>query len=422
MVAERPVTRCGQKSLARICRSDYIPRMPAPIALVPDGQISVETTNAPRSERLLSLDIFRGLAVAGMIIVDNPGSDDHAFWAIKHAEWNGWTPADLIFPSFLFLVGISIVFSVESRLERGETRGKLLSHVLKRSLLLIAIGLLVNASPIYGFDLHTFRFEGVTQRIALCYLVTTLLELNAGLRWQIVALAVCLAGYWVLLRFAPVPGVGTPGHEIPFMDPDQNITAWLDRSLFMGHLYNGTRDPEGILSTIPAIGTTLIGLLTGHWLRTRRSAETILAGLVGFGVAGLLAGKVWNLSFPINKNLWTSSFALFTGGFALLFLALLYWVVEVKKWRGLWTMPILVLGVNAIAGFVADSLVYGPGYTFMATGPDGQKLSWHEATQAFLERTGLSAANASLVYSLCALVFCWLLLWGLWRKKILLKV
>jgi len=421
MVSEWPPMPCRQKSLARICRRDYIPRMP-PNAVLPNGQIFVKTKNGPRSERLLSLDIFRGLAVAGMIIVDNPGSDDHAFWAIKHADWNGWTPADLIFPSFLFLVGISIVFSVESRLRRGETRGEILSHALKRSFLLIVIGLLVNASPIYGFDLHTFRFEGVTQRIALCYLVTALLELYAGLRWQIVALAGCLAVYWVLLRFAPVPGVGTPGHEIPFMDPDQNIAAWLDRKLFMGHLYNGTRDPEGILHTIPAIGTTLIGLLAGHWLHMRRSAETICAGLAGFGVVGLIAGKVWNLSFPINKNLWTSSFALFTGGFALLFMALLYWVVEVKKWRGWWTMPILVLGMNAIAGFVADSLVYGPGYTFLATGPGGQKMNWHEAAQAFLERTGLSAAYASLAYSLCALAFCWLLLWGLWRKKIFLKV
>jgi len=396
--------------------------MPATHSLAPDPQPSSYTPDGLRSGRLLSLDIFRGLAVAGMIIVDNPGSDDGAYWAIKHAEWNGWTPADLIFPSFLFLVGISIVFSFESRLQRGETRGKILLHVFKRTLLLIAIGLLVNASPIYGLDIHTFRFEGVTQRIALCYLVTAPLELYVGLRWQIVALAFCLAGYWALLRFAPVPGVGVPGHEIPFMDPDQNITAWLDRRLFMGHLYNGTRDPEGILHTIPAIGTTLIGLLTGRWLRVRKSSQTIVAGLLGFGIVGLIAGKLWNLSFPINKNLWTSSFVLFTGGFALIFLALLYWIVEVKKWRGWWTMPILVLGTNAIAGFVADSLVYGPGYTFMATGPSGQKLNWHEAAQAYLESAGLNPANASLVYSLGALAFCWFLLWLMWRKKIFLKV
>ena len=422
MARGRTSTTFHQKDLARNCGRDYIPQMPAPNTLVPDRPIVSSLPNGQRSERLLCLDIFRGLAVAGMIIVDNPGSDDHAYWAIRHAEWNGWTPADFIFPSFLILVGISIVFSFASRMQRGETRGKILLHVFKRSLLLIAIGLLVNASPIYGFDLRTFRLEGVTQRIALCYLVTALLELYVGLRWQILALAVCLAGYWALLRFVPVPGVGTPGHEIPFMDPDQNITAWLDRKLFMGHLYNGTRDPEGILHTIPAIGTTLIGLMTGHWLRTRRSGEIIIAGLAGFGVCGLIAGQAWNLSFPINKNLWTSSFVLFTGGFTLLFLALLYWMVEVKNYRGWWTIPILVLGMNAIAGFVADSLVYGPGYTFMTAGPAGQKLNWHEAAQAFLESAGLRAANASLVYSLFALVFCWLLLWGLWRKKIFVKV
>jgi predicted acyltransferase len=401
---------------------DYILAMPtnppqASVAPTPSG-----TFEDPLPGRLLSLDIFRGLAVAGMIIVDNPGSDDQAYWAIKHTEWNGWTPADLIFPSFLFLVGISIVFSFSSRLQRGDTRRQILLHVFKRSLLLIAIGLLVNASPIVGFDIHTFRFEGVTQRIALCYLVAALLELYIGRRWQIAALAICLVGYWALLRFVPVPGAGTPGHQIPFMDPDQNITAWLDRKLFMGHLYNGTRDPEGLLHTIPAIGTTLIGLLTGHWLRTRKTAATIISGLLAFGAVGLVLGKLWDRTFPINKNLWTSSFGLFTGGFALIFLALLYWIFDVKKWRGWWTMPILVLGMNAIAGFVADSLVYGPGYTFMANGPNGQKVNWHEAAQAHLQAFGLNPANASLIYSLAALGFCWFLLWLLWRRQIFLKV
>lgn len=385
-------------------------------------QVSECKPGSPSAGRLVSLDIYRGLAVAGMIIVDNPGSDEGAYWAIKHANWNGWTPADLIFPSFLFLVGISLVFSFSSRLQRGDSRQAILLRVFKRTLLLIAIGLLVNASPIWGFDIHTFRFEGVTQRIALCYFVAAILELYVSRRWQIAAFAACLVGYWLLLRFAPVPGIGTPGHEIPFMDPDQNITAWLDRKMFMGHLYNGTRDPEGILHTIPAIGTTLIGVLTGHWLRGRKSARAIIAGLLGFGIAALIAGEIWNRTFPINKNLWTSSFVLFSGGFALLFLALLYWIFEVKKSRVWWTMPILVLGMNAIAGFVADALVYGPGYTFTAPGANGQRLNWHEFAQAHLEGIGLSVANASLVYSLGALSFCWLLLWVLWRKKIFLKV
>jgi predicted acyltransferase len=372
--------------------------------------------------RLLCLDIYRGLMVAGMIIVDNPGSDENAYWPIMHAKWNGWTPADFIFPSFLFLVGISLVYSFEARQQRGETKHQILWHVFKRCLILIAIGLLVNAMPIYGLDLHSWRFEGVTQRIGLCYLFAAILELWAGRRGQVLAFLGCLIGYWALLRFFPVPGAGLPGQDIPFMDPVQNLPAWLDRKLFMGHLYDGARDPEGIIHTIPAIGTTLIGVLTGHWLKSKRSASQLISGMALFGILGMLGGELWNRRFPINKNLWTSSFVLFSGGFCLLFLSLLYWMTEVKRWRGKWTMPILVFGMNAIAGFVADSMIYGPGYTFTVTMRSGAKLNWHEAAQAHLEAAGLSVANASLVYSLGALVICWIMLWLLWRKKIFLKV
>jgi predicted acyltransferase len=379
-------------------------------------------SRADTSGRLLCLDVYRGLMVAAMIVVDNPGSDDHAYWPIMHAKWNGWTPADLIFPSFLVLVGISIVYSFSSRLERGESRKQILFHAFKRALMLIAVGLLVNASPFIGLDLHTWRFEGVTQRIGLCYFFAAILELWAGRRGQILGLAACLAGYWALLRFVPVPGAGVPGRDIPFMDQVQNLPAWLDRKLFMGHLYDGTRDPEGLLHTLPAIGTTLIGLLTGHWLKSQKSAAKLLGAMILAGVLGMVSGLLWNRWFPINKNLWTSSFVLFSGGFALLFLSLLYWMTEVKRWRGVWSMPILVFGMNAIAGFVADSLVYGPGYSFNVKGTNGAAMSWHDAAQAHLEAIGLSTANASLVYSLAAVAFCWLLLYPLYRKKIFLKV
>jgi|HubBroStandDraft_6_1064221.scaffolds.fasta_scaffold53644_2 predicted acyltransferase len=386
------------------------------------AQQFVPTIEKGFPERLLCLDVCRGLMVAGMILVDNPGSDEHAYWPIVHAEWNGWTPADFIFPSFLFLVGISLVYSFDARRQRGETNRQILWHVFKRSLILIAIGLLVNASPIYGLDLHTWRFEGVTQRIALCYFFAAILELWTDRRGQFLALLACVLGYWALLRFAPVPGAGVPGRHIPFMDQAQNLPAWLDRKLFMGHLYNGTHDPEGILHTIPAIGTTLIGVVTGHWLKSKRNASQLIAGMVIFGILGVLSGEFWNRWFPINKNLWTSSFVLFSGGFCLLFLSLLYWMTEVKQWRGKWTMPILVFGMNAIAGFVADALIYGPGYTFTVTAANGTKMNWHEAAQARLEAAGLSVANASLVYSAGAVLICWILLWFLWRKKIFLKV
>jgi predicted acyltransferase len=375
----------------------------------------------PLSERLLCLDVFRGLAVAGMILVDNPGSDDLAYGPIKHADWNGWTPADFIFPSFLFLVGISMVFSFAARLQRGESRTHILFHAFKRSLILIVIGLFVNASPIIGLDLHTWRFEGVTQRIALCYFAAAILVLWSSRRTTWIAMCACLLGYWAILRFVPVPGFGRPGHSIPFMDPDHNLVAWLERKLFMGHLFNGTRDPEGIISTIPAIATTLIGVLTGYWLRSERSPSTKAIHMLCAGILGLVAGEIWNLWFPINKNLWTSSFVLFSGGFALLFLTLLYWLLEIKRCRGAWTMPILVFGTNAIAGFVVDSFVYGPGYSFTMKSPNGPVM-WHDAAQAKFVSLGFSAANASLIYSLAAVLFCWILLWFLWRKRIFLKV
>lgn len=360
--------------------------------------------------------------VAGMILVDNPGSDDLAYGPIKHAQWNGWTPADFIFPSFVFLVGVSMAFSFPARLQRGEPRGRILRHVLWRTLILIGIGFLVNAMPIYGVDWHAFRFYGVTQRIALCYLAAAILLLWSNWRGQLITLVACLVGYWAILRFVPVPGLGIPGHDLPFMDPERNIVAWLDRQLFMGHLYNGMRDPEGLISTIPAIGTALMGVLTGQWLRSGASSRTKVYRMVAAGIAGLILGLVWNRWFPINKNLWTSSFVLLTGGFALVFLGLLYWAMEIKNWRGAWKMPLLVFGMNAIVAFIADSVVYGPAYTFMAKGPGDAPLLWHEAAQAWLVSFGLGAANASLIYSIGAVLFCWFLLWLLWRKKIFIKI
>jgi predicted acyltransferase len=322
----------------------------------------------------------------------------------------------------LFLVGVSMVFSFSARLRRGESRRQILWHAFKRSLILLAIGLFINVFPFVGVDFHSWRFEGVTQRIALCYFVAAILVLWSNRRGQLIALAAFLLGYWAMMRFLPVPGFGMPGHDIPFMDPDRNIVAWLDRKLFMGHLYNGTRDPEGILSTIPAIATTLIGVLTGWWLRSGRDRSTIAMRMMLFGILGLLAGEFWNMWFPINKNLWTSSFVLFSGGFALVFLAFLYWVLEIKQWRGAWTMPILVFGMNAIAGFVADAFVYGPGYSFTVKGENGSAVTWHDAAQARLMSLGANPANASLIYSVAAVLFCWVLLWLLWRKRIFIKV
>jgi predicted acyltransferase len=382
----------------------------------------IDDHQRPGEGRLMCLDIFRGLLVAGMILVDNPGSDEQAFSVIKHAQWNGWTPADFIFPSFLFLVGVSMAYSFSARRGRGQTRAQILRHAFTRSLILIAIGLFVNASPIVGLDVHTWRFEGVTQRIALCYFVTALLVLWSDTRGLMIALLACLVGYWAVLRFVPVPGFGVPSRDIPFMDPNGNLVAWLDRLLFPGRLYNGTRDPEGIISTIPAIATTIMGVLAGKWLRTDQRPVSKAKWLLAAGSTGLVLGLIWNRWFPINKNLWTSSFAVFTGGFALTVLACLYWMLEIRRWRDQWTMPILVFGMNSITGFVADSLVYGPGYTFQMKSPAGTLVSWHEGLNARLLSATSNPQIASLIYSLAAVGFCWLLLWLLWRKRLFLKI
>ena len=374
------------------------------------------------SKRLVCVDVFRGLAVAGMIFVDNPGSDDGAYWPIKHAQWNGWTAADLIFPFFLFLVGVSMVYSFSARLRRGKSRRQILFHCFKRSLILIAIGLWINAFPFVRVTLSTWRIEGVTQRIAVCYFASAVLALWANRRGQIVAIAACLLGYWALLRFMPVPGLGLPARDIPFMDPARNIVAWFDRLLFSGRLYNGDRDPEGIISNIPAIATTLIGVITGGWLRSENNRSTIASRMLLAGTVSMAAGIAWDRWFPINKNLWTSSFVLLTAGFALILLSLLYWMLEIKQWRGAWTMPFLVFGMNAIVGFFADSFVYGPGYSFTIKGQDGSTLNWHEAAQARLVALGASTPNASLIYSAGALFFCWTLLWLFWRKRIFIKI
>jgi len=366
------------------------------------------------------MDVFRGLAVAGMILVDNPGDDLRAYGAIRHTVWNGWSPADLVFPSFLFMVGISLMFSYSARQARGETRQSLFRHAITRTLILMGIGLFLNAFP--TFELRTMRFEGVLQRIALCYFVVAVLVLWTGWRGQLAALVVCLLGYWALMRFAPVPGFGIPGRDIPFLDPDKNIVAWLDRKLFMGHLYNDTRDPEGIISTIPSIATALMGTLTGHWLRTSRGLRRKAGLMFLAGVAGLVTGLTLDRWFPINKNLWTSSFAIFAGGFSLMAMAALFWVLEVKRWRGRWTIPMLVFGMNAIVGFAVDALVGGLTYTYHAHLPTGQTVLWQEYANFHLHRLGMNAENTSLLYSVLVVMFSWLLLWPLYRKRIFIKI
>src|SRR5438552_14042570 len=363
----------------------------------------------PRAERLVSLDVFRGFVIAFMILVNDPGDGPSSYWPLKHAEWNGWTPTDLVFPSFLFIVGVAMAFSFPSRLSAGQTRSTLLKHAAWRGVALFGVGLLLNGLGA-RYHLDHWRVYGVLQRIAICYVIAAALELWTGWRAQIAVAISCLAAYWILIRYVPVPGFGVPTHDIPLLDPNRNLVAWLDRKLLMGHLFLGNRDPEGLFSIVPAIATSLLGLLTGKWLRTQYATRVKTLGMIGAGMAAIIVGKVMDVWFPINKKLWTSSYVVFTAGLALICLAFCYWIVDVRRHRG-WTWPILVFGTNAIAAYIfSETLAIG----LYGLTVGGNTLIGHIYASVFAPLA--TPANASLLYALVYVFLCWVLMAGLYRK------
>ena len=374
----------------------------------------------PRPGRLLSLDVFRGLTIAAMILVNDPGDGSASYWPLRHANWNGWTPTDLVFPFFLFIVGVAMAFSLRSRLQRGNTRPQLLRHVLWRGFALFALGVFLNGFPNH-YNVAHLRIYGVLQRIAICYVITAVLELWTGWRTQLAIAIVCLAGYWTMMRYVPVPGFGIPCRDIPLLDPDRNLVAWLDRKLLMGHLYEGTRDPEGVLSTIPAIATSLFGLLTGKWLKAAYSPRVKTLALVAAGTAAIVVGDIMNVWFPINKKLWTSSYVVLTTGLALLCLAACYWIADIKQWRGRWTWPILVFGTNAIAAYFLSEALAAALYSVSIQTASG-RASLLEYIYAHAFAPLASPANASLLYALAYVAACWAVMAGLDCKDIVIKI
>jgi predicted acyltransferase len=413
------------------------------------------TSNATApTQRILSIDVLRGLTIALMIVVNDAGDGAHYWWPFEHAEWNGYTPTDLVFPTFLFLVGCSIVFSMAGRLARGIDRTSLALHVIRRSLLIILLGWFLTLMPY--FHLTTLRFYGVLARIGLCYLVAGLLFIRVQRpRTLVVITAALLIGYWMLMRYVPIPGIGTPTHEIGMLDQDQNLVAWLDRHvvaftqqyLHTGRLYEKVRDPEGLLSTLPAVATTLLGILTSLWMRrmTSRTSRprtagleasvprfnelTTSIGLIAFGVLSLAVGYLWSHWFPINKKLWTSSYVLIAAGWALLLLGAIYWLLDVKqahlksKLIAALIWPFQVFGSNAIAAYTI-SIVFIKLMILINVGtlPNGRSLTllgWvYRHIFAFHGSTPLTSHGFALAFTL----FCFLPIWCLWRKKIFLKI
>lgn len=263
------------------------------------------------ASRLVSLDVFRGLTVMGMVVVNNPGDWGHIYAPLEHAAWHGCTPTDLVFPFFLFIVGVSLGYALAGVKQRAEPQGPALARVARRAAVLFGLGLLLSLYP--HFDFSVVRIMGVLQRIGLVFLGCGVIYLKTNWRTQLFLLISLLVGYAALLQLVPMPGI-----EPANLEPTTNLGAWLDRSLFTeAHLWQQSRtwDPEGLLGTLPAIGTGLLGLLAAQWLR--HAGPTPAAKVRGLLAAGSLAagvGLLWNAWFPINKALWTSSYVLFAGG------------------------------------------------------------------------------------------------------------
>ncbi|MGA8939642.1 MAG: heparan-alpha-glucosaminide N-acetyltransferase domain-containing protein [Acidobacteriaceae bacterium] len=390
------------------------------------------TATIPKAHRWLSVDVLRGLTIGFMIMVNNNGGGDKAYWAMNHTAWNGFTPTDLVFPTFLFVVGISTVFSTQARLAKGDTKSSLLIHTIRRAIILFLLGLLVNSFPF--FHLHTLRIYGVLPRIAVCYLIVAVFYLYSSSWKNKAAVAIaCLIGYWILMRFVPVPGYGVPTHQIPILDHDANLAAWLDRQIFpASHLYERVRDPEGLLSTIPAIATTLIGMLTGIWLRSTRSIVEKAKGIAYAGCAGLLLGGLWNFEFPVNKKLWTSSYVLYAAGWSLLLLALSIYLIDIYSARKAQQQTpaeqdartrkhyliLLVFGTNAIAAYVLSELLPGA-LDLIHPRPHVSFLNWfYDSIVHIIPYQPI----ASMVYCIAFAAVCWIPIYILYRRRIFLKI
>jgi predicted acyltransferase len=360
---------------------------------------------------MLSLDVFRGLTIAGMMLVNNAGDWGHVYAPLAHAPWNGLTPTDLIFPFFLFIVGVSMVLSQAKRLEAGSTRPVLLRHTLIRAGGILAIGLFLNGFPF--FDLASIRIPGVLQRIAVAYLCGSMLSLFMGRRGLLWISTSILVAYWAAMRFIPVPGIGAG-----VFTPSENLAAYLDRLVLHGHMWGQTKtwDPEGILSTFPAVVTVLLGALTGDTLRSSRSLQEKINVLFVGGTVLAVLGWAIHPFFPVNKNLWTSSYVLVTGGLALVGLALCVYAIDVRRRDG-WISPFVVFGRNALASYVAAGVLAAALNSISLSQAHGGSVNLQE--RIFQLGFGWIANRyvASVSYALCFVAVTWLFALFLYRRR-----
>ncbi len=405
-----------------------------------DSASSPDVMPAQSRERLLSLDVFRGMTVAAMLLVNNPGDWSHIYPPLEHAAWHGWTPTDLIFPFFLFIVGVTSHLSLSQRRARGDDDGAIVRQVLRRGALIFLFGLFlawfpgfmwgtIESLPNASFGdrvlhrLEHLRIMGVLQRIAVAYVIGALITLRGSWRQHLAMLVTILLGYWALMTLVIVPDQGVPGWQL--LDrPDAVLSAWFDRAvLTTNHLWASAKtwDPEGLLSTLPAVGSMMIGQFAGRWIGSPRSLAERLNGMFAIGSLLLVIGLVWHWVFPINKSLWTSSYVVFTGGMALVALATCMWVIDVQRVRR-WTKFFVIYGTNPMIAFLGSGLMARITVTLWkvqtADGPESvQSVIYQSVFVPILEPT-----LASLAYALSFVALWFVILWALWRRNIFLKV
>ncbi|MEM6468575.1 MAG: heparan-alpha-glucosaminide N-acetyltransferase domain-containing protein [Planctomycetota bacterium] len=393
------------------------------------------------SPRLLALDVLRGLTIAGMVIVNDPGDWSYVYSPLRHATWNGITPTDFVFPFFLFVVGVSIVFAYTKRLEQGVRPRAMYRKICTRGVMIFGLGIALALFPHFNFS--DVRIPGVLQRISIVFVVCSILFLHSKLRTQVWLVGTLLVGYFLAMTLVPVPvdgvirealstGEVSRAHELvnvtdltPLNDafiaanlePGVNLSAWLDRKLIPGSLYEKTWDPEGLLSTLPSIATGLLGVIAGQLLvresdRMRQSFALLLAGFFAVAIGG-----IWNWFFPYNKNLWSSSFVLYTGGLAAMTLGALIWVIDVQQWKR-WAYVPRVFGANAITAYVIHGTL---GILFtIGIGSEGQTVK--SVFMDGLEVVGLDRTFVSLLWALLYTALVFLPVWWMYRRKLFVKL
>jgi predicted acyltransferase len=381
----------------------------------------------PEAARLASLDAFRGFAIASMVLVNNPGDWDHLHAPLGHAEWNGWTFTDLVFPFFLFISGVSMAFSLGRRSRAGEDKPALVLAMARRAAIIFAVGLALNLVP--SFDLATVRIPGVLQRIALCAIVAAPVVVYFGARGALAAIFALLAAYtlpMLLVPVADVQGIVAAGR----LEPGRDFGSFVDRQLLGAHLWSKSKtwDPEGLVSTLPAVASLLFGVLAGEWLGTARRAAAKGWGLLGAGVVSLAAGLVLDrLLMPINKNLWTPSYCVFMTGFSLVAFAAFFALMDAAACARLRDasrrafLPLTIYGMNALFLFAFSGLVARLLATFKVAGAGGAPVSLKAWLYAPIKALPLSPENASLAFAIAFNLAMFALAWTMWRNRWFVK-